>query len=188
MSLFARTSTWFGACIACIATTALVLFAPTPALAQNKLGTWDLTPFLNFNFGSDLSGTSPGLGVAGGYNSSENLSFEGEFSWIPDTQAGDQNVKEPVVTLSANGVYYFYTGTNFTPYATLGIGIGHTSISITNPPSDTSNTGFQENVGGGLKAELNERVTVRGDLRYFHVNKGPAFWRLYAGMVFKFPR
>ncbi len=185
MRLFARTGTWIGAFIAAIV---LILLMPTHALAQNKPGAWDVTPFLNFNFGSDLSGISPGLGAAAGYNWSENLSFEGEFSWIPDTEAGDQNIKEPVVTLSGNGVYYFNTGTNFAPYATLGIGIGHTSISTTSPPSDTSTTGFQENVGGGVKAVLSERLTVRGDLRYFHLNKGPAYWRLYGGVVFKFPR
>src|SRR5690349_4501241 len=118
MRLFARTSTWIGAFIATIA---LVLFTPTHALAQNKPGTWDVTPFLNFGFGSDLSGVSPGLGVAGAYNWSENLSFEGEFSWLPDVVAGDPNIDEPVVTFSGNGVYHFNTGTNLTPYATLGV-------------------------------------------------------------------
>jgi opacity protein-like surface antigen len=182
MSLFVRRGSWMGGFIAAIA---LILLTPTHALAQNKPGTWDVTPFLNFNFGSDLNGVSPGLGVAGGYNWSENLAFEGEFSWIPDAEGGDPNIDEPVVTLSGNGVYYFYTGTNFTPYATLGIGIGHTSISIKNPPSDTSSTGFQENLGGGVKAELNPRLTVRGDLRYFHLNDQPSFWRFYGGVVFQ---
>jgi len=35
---------------------------------------------------------------------------------------------------------------------------------------------------------VNDRVTVRGDLRHFHTNDQPAFWRLYGGVVFGFPR
>jgi OOP family OmpA-OmpF porin len=167
---------------------ALMMFTPTRAFAQNKPGTWDVTPFLNFNFGADLDGVSPGVGVAGAYNWTENLAFEGEFSWIPDVVGGDNNTDEPVVTLSGNGVYYFATGSKVTPYATLGLGIGHTSVTVKNPPNDASETGFQVNVGGGVKVPVNDRITVRGDLRHFHTNDQPAFWRLYGGVVFSFPR
>jgi OOP family OmpA-OmpF porin len=185
MSFGSRSSTWIGALIF---TMALMMFTPTRAFAQNKPGTWDVTPFLNFNFGGDLDGTSPGVGVAGGYNWTPNLAFEGEFSWIPDVVGGDNNTDEPVVTLSGNGVYYFNTGTNISPYATLGIGIGHTSVTVKNPANEASETGFQVNVGGGVKAEITPRLTVRGDLRHFHTNDQPGFWRLYGGVMFQFPR
>jgi opacity protein-like surface antigen len=185
MSFGSRSSTWIGAFIV---TLAFMMFTPTRAFAQNKPATWDITPFLNFNFGADLDGVSPGVGVAAGYNWTENLAFEGEFSYIPDVVGGDNNTDEPVVTLSGNGVYYFNTGTNIIPYATLGVGLGHTSVTVKNPANETSETGFQVNVGGGVKADINPRLTVRGDLRHFHTNDQPAFWRVYGGVVFKFPR
>jgi opacity protein-like surface antigen len=186
MSLRSRSSKCLGAFIIA---TGLVTFTPTRALAQNKPGTFDITPFLGINFGGDLDGASPGIGVAGGYNWSPNLSFEGEFSVLPDVVGGDSNIDQRVVTLSGNGVYHFNTGTNITPYATLGIGIGHTSLTIKTPPeTETSDTGFQVNLGGGVKADLSERFGVRGDLRYFHTNDQASFVRLYGGVVFKFPR
>jgi OOP family OmpA-OmpF porin len=186
MSLWSRSSKCLGAFIVA---TALVSLTPSRALAQNTPGTFDITPFLGVNFAGDLNGTSAGLGVAGGYNWSENISFEGELSWLPDAQGGDSNVDEPVVTVSGNGVYHFATGTNLTPYATLGIGIAHTSVTIkTLSTGATSDTGFAVNFGGGLKAELSHRLTVRGDLRYFHPNDQPSFVRLYAGVVLKLPK
>lgn len=185
MSFGSRSSKWFGGLFIAAA---LMMFTPARAFAQNKAGTVDVTPFLNFNFGGDLDGTSPGVGVAVGYNWLENVAFEGEFSWIPDVVGGDNNTDEPVVTLSGNGVYYFNTGTKWTPYATLGIGLGHTSVTVKNPPNSVSENGFQVNLGGGVKVPVNDRVTVRGDLRHFHTNDQPAFWRLYGGVVFAFPR
>jgi OOP family OmpA-OmpF porin len=185
MSFGLRSSQWIAGFIFAAA---LMMIAPTRAFAQNKPNTWDVTPFLNFNFGSDVDGTSPGLGVAAGYNWTENVAFEGEFSWLPDVFGSDQNADERVVTLSANGVYYFVVHGKVVPYATLGIGIGHTGLTVKSPASEVSETGFQVNVGGGVKVPVNDRITVRGDLRHFHTNDQPAFWRLYGGVVFSFPR
>lgn len=185
MSFCTRTSTWIGAGLMAVG---LMAITPDRALAQNKPQTWDVTPFLGINFAGDLDGASPGVGVAGGYNWSENLAFEGEFNWIPDVVGGDNNTDEPIVTLSGNGVYSFNTGTQWVPYATLGIGIGHTSVTVKNPPNDESETGFQVNLGGGVKAAISEKLTVRADLRYFHTNDQPSFVRLYGGVVFHFPR
>jgi OOP family OmpA-OmpF porin len=185
MSFVKRSSTWIGAGLMAAA---FVTITPTRALAQNKPQTWDVTPFLGINFAGDLDGASPGVGVAGAYNWSENLAFEGEFSWIPDAVGGDNNVDEPITTLSANGVYSFNTGSKVTPYATLGIGLGHTSVTVKNPANEASETGFQVNLGGGVKVPVTEKLTVRGDLRYFHTNDQPSFVRLYGGVVFSFPR
>src|SRR6266536_6019643 len=102
MRLFPRPCKWIGGFIF---TAGLLVLSPISALAQNKPGTFDVTPFLGFGFASDLDGASPLLGVAGGYNWSENLSFEGELSWIPDIAGGNSNIDTPIVTLSGNGVY-----------------------------------------------------------------------------------
>ena len=63
MSFGSRSSKWFGGLFIAAA---LMMFTPARAFAQNKAGTVDVTPFLNFNFGGDLDGTSPGVGVAVG--------------------------------------------------------------------------------------------------------------------------
>jgi opacity protein-like surface antigen len=185
MSFVKRSSTWIGAGLMAAA---LVTITPTRALAQNKPQTWDVTPFLGINFAGDLDGTSPSVGVAGAYNWSENLAFEGEFAWIPDAVGGDNNVDEPIVNFSANGVYSFNTGTKWVPYATLGVGVGHTSVKVKNPPNDVGESGFEVNLGGGVKVPINEKLAARADLRYFHTNDQPSFVRLYGGVVFSFPR
>ncbi len=189
MRLFPRLGKWTGAFIFTVCTASFLALTPATAHAQNKPGTFDVTPFLGIGFGSDLDGASVLLGAAGAYNYTENLSFEAEMAWIPDIAGGNANIDTPVFTLSGNGVYHFNTGTKINPYATLGIGLGHTSVTVHDTPSlNTSETGFQVNLGGGAKADLTDKLAVRGDLRYFHTNDQPAYWRLYGGVVFKFPR
>jgi opacity protein-like surface antigen len=184
MSFGSRSSTLIGALLF---STAFMICTPSRAFAQNKVGTWDVTPFLGFNNVHSTGGFSPGVGVAGAYNWTPNLAFEGELAWIPDAFGGDDTKDLGLVTLSANGVYSFETGTKFTPYATLGIGFGHEHLNLVNV-SETSATGFQVNVGAGVKAAVNDRWTVRGDLRHFHVNDQEGTWRVYGGVVFSFPR
>jgi opacity protein-like surface antigen len=184
MSFGSRSGIWIGALIL---TAAFMMFSPTRAFAQNKTGTWDVTPFLGFNNVHSTGGFSPGVGVAGAYNWMPNLAIEGELNWVPDAFGGDDTKDMGLVTLSANGVYSFETGTKWTPYATLGIGIGHEHLNLVNV-TDTSATGFQVNVGAGVKAAVNDRWTVRADLRHFHVNDQEGNWRIYGGVVFNLPR
>ena len=73
-----------------------------------------------------------------------------------------------VFTLMGNGIVQFPTAARrIHPYVVGGIGVIHTKITT---PDDTvlvEDENFGVNVGAGLTAWLNDRIGVRGDLRYF---------------------
>lgn len=154
--------------------------------------TFEITPFIGFGLGfsdddglPDLSSGSFLLGAAGAYNFTTQLAVEGELGIIPDI-AGDTNgVDIGVQTFSANGVYHFDTGSAIVPYATFGLGFGRTHADVSGV-GDDSQTEFAINLGGGVKYPINDRLAVRGDLRYFNVNdENPNFWRVYGGVTFR---
>lgn len=172
------------------------LVIASPAHAQPSAlpepNTFELTPFIGFGFGfsnddglPDLSDGAFTLGVAGAYNFTTQLAVEGELGIVPDI-AGDTNGADVnVQTFSANGVYHFDTRSAVVPYATLGLGFGRTHAEIAGV-GDDSQTEFAVNLGGGVKYPINDRLAVRGDLRYFNVNdENPNFWRIYGGVTFR---
>ena len=188
MSYFGRNGTWIGAVVlAAGLVTASTARAQTTALPEPN--TFELTPFLGFGLGfSDGEGLSDGaflLGVAGAYNFTTQLAVEGELAIIPDIAGDNNDVDISVQTFSANGVYHFETNSKVVPYATLGLGFGRTSADFTTLP-DVSSSEFAVNLGGGVKYPINDRLAVRGDLRYFNVNdENPNFWRIYGGVTFR---
>jgi OmpA-OmpF porin, OOP family len=188
MSFFGRYGTWMGA-----VALAAGLVTASPAQAQSTAlpepNTFELTPFLGFGLGfSGGEGLDDGsflLGVAGAYNFTTMLAVEGELGIIPDIAGDSSDVDISVQTFSVNGVYHFETRSKVVPYATLGLGFGRTSADFSNL-ADNSSTEFAVNLGGGVKYPINDRLAVRGDLRYFNVNdENPNFWRIYGGVTFR---
>ena len=165
---------------------AMLVALPSPASAQapgagGQVGAFTVTPFLGGGFGGDLNGSSMAVGVAGAYNWTPRVSFEGEFSALPTGQEGvltsfDTNAWD----LTANALYHFTrrtvrtTDRTLTPYAAVGLGLGHASADLATSPSvlqaaglSDSSTSFVFDFGGGVKYPIAPRVNLRGDLRYF---------------------
>jgi opacity protein-like surface antigen len=99
------------------------------------------------------------------------------------------NVVAPIPTSKA---------TNWRPYGIAGLGVIHPWIEDAGE-YDTSQTDFAFNVGGGVMYSLNNRVRLRGDLRYLRglvdeekregaYYKDYGFWRLAVGVTFAFGR
>ena len=169
-------------------TIAAFAIAPSPVRAQSiaEPDTWTVTPFLGFSFG--LHHDSVGIGAAIGYDFTANLGVEGEFGHLFDVAADDADLDWSATTFSANAVYHFDV-VRVTPYATAGLGLERSSVDVkvpdplAAPPS--SSTEIVWNFGGGAKYKMNDRWTVRGDLRWFQANDdAPDFWRLYGGVTF----
>jgi opacity protein-like surface antigen len=87
---------------------------------------------------------------------------------------------------------------NWRPYGTAGLGLIHAWFGDGNQ-IDIRQNNFAFNVGGGVMYSLNDRVGLRGDLRYFRtlVDEGKreggffkdyGFWRATFGVTFGFPR
>jgi opacity protein-like surface antigen len=86
------------------------------------------------------------------------------------------------------------------PYAVGGIGVIHAKITTSGGPVLVEDENFGFNVGGGLTALLNDRVGLRGDVRYFRAIRNDdatdaadalevselKFLRFTVGVTFKF--
>ena len=171
---------------------ALALSAATalPAAAQapvSEPGTWTATPFLSLTFGGDGDSTSLGLGGAVGYDFTELISGEGELAYVFDL-AGDADATDwSVTSLSANALYHFPLENGWAPYATAGLTIARSSLTISDATASTAEFGV--NLGGGIKMGLTDALTARADLRYFkYVDTAPDGFRLYGGLTWRLRR
>ncbi len=193
-----------------VLTVLAVAWTATPAHAQAVV-----TPYLHANFG-DVEFRRGGPGVSVGYLG-RRLGFEldvdrhhhffkdKELESVPlpcipgrvgacidsntDAWIVMGNVVAPIPTAQA---------TNWRPYGTAGLGVIHPWIEDAGE-YDTNQTDVAFNVGGGVMYRLNDRLALRGDVRYFHAfvdeNKREGayfrdygFWRTAFGVTFGFPR
>jgi opacity protein-like surface antigen len=184
MRVFLRSSRFFRV----VWTTALI--APISVAAQSAAEpkTWTVSPFLgtSLSTSNDL-GNSLGLGVAIGYDLTAALGFEGELGHAFDLLGNDANVDWSVTNVSANAVYHFDVP-RVTPYATFGLGIERSSLSVKNPDPAAlylpSSTEIAYNFGGGVKYPVSDRFLARADVRVFQANDAaPDHWRLYGGLT-----
>lgn len=193
-----RTRNVHRALLACLAVAWLVpaaayAQAPREPAAPGELPlreqAWSVTPALGLGAAGDLDDATVALGVAAGYNWTPRLAVEGEMFVLPSaTQGLLAEVDTQVWTFSGNVLYYFAEEPNI-PYVAAGFGIGHGNADIDDPELaqldlDTSSTEPIFNFGGGISRRLNDRASIRGDLRYFLGDDFVAdFFRLNAGVT-----
>jgi len=163
---------------------------PNRAGAQSvaEAKTWTVTPFLSGSFGTSSNlGSSLGLGVAIGYDITSNLGVEGEIGHVFDVSGDDARVDTSITNISGNAIYHFDVA-RVTPYATFGLGLERSSVSVKDPTvlalTIPSSTEIAFNFGGGVKYSLNDKFLARADLRRFQANDlAPDYWRLYGGVT-----
>ena len=174
------------AALALTVATALPVSAQTSQPATEP-GTWSISPFLSLTFGGDGDSTSLGLGGSAGYDLTELWSVEGELGYVFDL-AGDSDSSDwSVVSLSGNALYHFPLENGWAPYATGGLTVARSNLTIADATADTAEFGV--NLGGGIKMPLTDALTVRGDLRYFkYVDTAPDGFRMYAGLMWRLRR
>jgi opacity protein-like surface antigen len=183
-----RSGTIFSGCIA------LMLCAAAPAAGQSvaEPNTITVTPFLSTSFGvSQNLDRSLGFGAAVGYDLTPFLGVEFEFGHVFDVVHDDNTLDWSLTNYSANVLYYFDVP-RVTPYATFGFGWERSNPRFNIPPDPaelssvpTASTEVAWNIGGGVKAEVTDRLIGRVDLRRFQANDlAPDHWRLYGGVTF----
>ena len=154
-----------------------------PASAQAQSG-WFFSPFIGGNFGGSADfGDFPenddaverrmDFGATLGWNPSV-VGFEIDLGYSPNffqDTAGDANFEfgdNNVTTIMGNVLLSAPAGSGVRPYASGGLGLIRASVqSATGLFNDLSTNDLGINIGGGLNANFNDNVGVRGDLRYF---------------------
>jgi opacity protein-like surface antigen len=157
-----------------------LLLAPVSASAQS----WFFSPYVGGNFagnadfgdfpdGDDAVERRVDFGATIGWNPNV-VGFEVDLGWAPnffENTAGDQNFEfgdNNVTTLMGNVLFSAPPGTGFRPYGSAGLGLIRSSVSSgTGLFNDLSTNDLGVNIGGGINAQFNDSVGVRGDLRYF---------------------
>jgi opacity protein-like surface antigen len=194
----------------------VVVCTAVPARAQ-----WVVTPYLGINLAGDAEFRRGGPGVSVAYFGSR-FSFEFDVerynhfyrdknvTGLVSNNCGVGPAGEPCTDLNTDAIGYMGNiaapiriagAPNWRPYAAAGLGVIHSSV--TDPSgvvTDTNQNNFAFNVGGGVMHPLNNRVGLRGDVRYFRALgvdqdkregfyfKDYGFLRATVGVTFVIPR
>ena len=198
----------------------LAIFA-VAAVPNRASADWYVTPFIggnlggNANFGGNNSFDDEverrvDVGASLGWMGKGIAGFELDYGWSPNffqNTSGSGNFvfgDSNVTTLMGNVVLGIpvggQTGGGVRPYVTGGAGLLRSNISGSTFFNDLHTSDFGMNVGGGVHGYFNDRVGLRGDLRYFRLlqDNEPAandldlalssfnFWRASIGVTFRF--
>lgn len=163
---------------------------------------WLLTPYLGVTFGGDSDKEQVNYGLSAAFLGNGVFGFELDAAITPnffDTDSGiidDSNVSTVMgnLMLSVPGA-----GPSFRPYAAAGVGLIRLKATSVGNLFDVDDNSFGLNVGGGVLAQFNSRVGMRGDVRYFRSFRdsdddegvdldlsGFNFWRGTLGVTFRF--
>jgi hypothetical protein len=166
--------------------------APMPVRAEGFLSPW-----AGVNFAHEPADGRTSLGVTGGNMGAGVFGGEIDFGYSPSF-FGTENVfgSNSVITLMGNlivGIPFGGTrGAGVRPYVTVGAGMIRSRLDLLE--LDISNTDFGVNAGGGVMGFFNDRVGLRGDLRYFRTGFADLdfldfdnidFWRASIGVVIR---
>ena len=187
-------------------TRVLAMYALTAALSaatvREARADWLLTPYLGVTFGGSTPEQQVNYGLSAAFLGAGVVGFEIDASITPkffDTDSGvidDSNVSTVMgnVVLSAPG-----SGPSFRPYLAAGAGIIRLKATSVGNFFDLDDNSLGINLGGGLLSQFNERVGIRGDVRYFRSFRdsdddegldldlaGFNFWRGTLGVTFRF--
>ncbi len=139
------------------------------AFGQIQADTYTLSPTSGlYIFGSEQDLTdAPVLGLAIGYNFTENVGAEGSFNFVlTDSESGDYNDAR-AYNYRIDGLYHFMPEKQLVPYVAAGFGALH--INDDRASEDNTNPAF--NYGAGIKYFLSKTIAVRGDVRHL-INLG----------------
>ena len=153
------------------------------AMAENKAGSYTLTPYLGgYSFSDEeglKNGTAVGLGF--GYNYTDRLGVEAVFNYVDfEIESTDQNANAKL--LRFDGLYHFMPKEKLVPYLAAGLGF----IDVN---SGNEEDGFSAlfDLGAGLTYSINDNLQLRGDVRNIYEIDGSDNHLLYTvGITYLF--
>jgi opacity protein-like surface antigen len=168
-----------------------------------------VTPYLGVNVAGDVETSKGGPGVSIGY-------VGGLFGFELDVQRyhhffKDSDVSgvvpDPRIDLDTDATSVMGNVVapirlprvaKLRPYGAAGFGMIRTIFDTSQEQADADQNNFGFNIGGGMIYSFNDRVGLRGDLRYFRAlvdeeavdggfSTDYGFWRAGVGVTFQFP-
>jgi opacity protein-like surface antigen len=197
----------------CVLAAAVALVsAPAQVFAEGYISPWVGVNFGNEpggDFDEELDGGRAAFGVSGGWMGAGIIGGEVDFGYSPsffgtETDFGNNTLMtlmgNIIVGIPVGGT----TGGGVRPYVTGGVGLVRTQIDGGDFFPEASNNDFGWNLGAGVMGFFNDRVGLRGDVRYIRnlvsdddddidddfdfpdFDQGDLeFWRLTIGVVFR---
>ncbi len=177
---------------------ALALDAATPRSAHAD---WLLTPYLGVVFGGSTPEQQVNYGLSAAFLGAGIFGVEVDAALTPNFFDSDSGLIEDsnVSTLMANLMVAAPSGAPLRPYASGGVGIIRSKATSIGNFFDVEENSFGVNLGGGVMAQVGDRVGIRGDVRYFRAVQdsdnsdnleldlaGFNFWRGTLGVTFRF--
>lgn len=154
-----------------------------PFLAAPAHADWFIMPFVGLKFGADtdivdperaIGNKKPVIGATVALVTNGPLGVEADVGYIPGFFDADRNPplvsSSSVATLMGNAVVSApkrWTGYSLRPYVSGGLGVIKVQQEDVLDISTFNRNLFGWNLGGGAIGEVNDRVGVRWDLRYF---------------------
>jgi len=157
----------------------LVFLIPLPASAEIRAKSFEVTPFVGYNFFETTQNLKdrPVFGGRLGYNFTKHFGIEGAVEFI-STRVDDKTTTDGMegrylsptdrVNLTfyhLNAVYHFMPDSRFTPFVLAGFGGSHSSPEI----STRDMAAF--NVGVGAKYAMTDNIALRMDIRDYMVTE-----------------
>lgn len=177
----------------------LLLVSAAPARADVLL-----TPFLGVTFGGDTPNEQVNFGASVAFLGGGVFGVELDAAITPNFfDAGDDGVPledSNVSTVMGNLMIAApVRSSGIRPYASGGIGLIRARATSVGNVFDLDDNSLGVNVGGGIVGQVNERIGIRGDVRYFrNIQDSEAgedidldlggfnFWRASLGVSFRF--
>ena len=172
----------------------LLLVSAAPARADILL-----TPFLGVTFGGDTPNEQVNYGVSLAFLGGGIFGVELDAAITPNFFDGAAIDDSNVSTVMGNLMLAVPAGSPIRPYVSGGVGLIRARATSVGNVFDVDDNSFGLNAGGGIIGQFNERVGMRGDVRYFRSIQdseegvdididlgGFNFWRGSLGVLFRF--
>lgn len=141
----------------------LLLAGAATAGAENRAGTFSLTPFLGgYTFdGNQHLETMPVYGARAGYNITDRVGVEGVFDYVDTEGTKNGTVDDAdVYNYHLDLLYHFFPSAKAVPFLMAGYG----GVTVDTDDGDYSKGSF--NYGLGLKYALSKSMELRGEVRH----------------------
>jgi OmpA-OmpF porin, OOP family len=169
----------------------LLITLATPGFAENRSGTFNLSPFVGGYLldHAQLFENRPIFGLRAGYNFTKNLGAEAMFGYsLTETKQKFGSPRETdLYRYGVDILYHFMPDNDFVPFIEVGGGV--TNFHIPNTPSIKEPFYIgQVNYGVGFKYFVADNVALRADVRHAVLVSDPADNNLEysVGLTFQF--